>query len=262
MRDELDFFADDETERSEANKPKRVKGDSPLRSLFRAPAVQVAQDADIEDDSPDEPVEEEYSGDTDEAPQGDIEEHDAEVEVDDAPVGSALVHDDIAPAAPVVIPVEDGDAPTRIRRTVILIALAVTVVAASVFALWFAFTRIDPPLTPVETVDRLLQARARATTDVSAYQGLLVDPQQAELLAQDSMQWVDAETEPIPQWEKPKLLEEGETLAKVEVVWKQSSEHPGWSKATVFTLELTDQVWKIADAAESTSTPGAQGMGK
>lgn len=149
------------------------------------------------------------------------------------------------------------------RRDILIISLVAAVIIAAAVAVLVAFSRDGGGrLTPVETVDRLLEVRARASTDVEEYKAVLANARDAEALAADSASWVDSETAPIPDWKKPVATSEGTSTAAVFVRWEKSAEHPGWAASSIFMLERIDRVWKVVDSVDSTLTAPPKKSGK
>lgn len=122
----------------------------------------------------------------------------------------------------------------------------------------------SPTSSPDGTVDRLLKLRSQNSTDVAAYEKLMLNQDVARALAEDSASRVESGS-PTPEWNEPVVSAQGTSTAEVKVVWKKSTRFPGWTKATIFVLKLVGDDWKIADArdeeaaakpkAESTATP-------
>lgn len=141
------------------------------------------------------------------------------------------------------------------RKDALIIALVAAVIIAAAVAVFAAFSRDGGErLTPVETVERLLQVRSRASTDAAEYKAVLANSRDAEALAVDSASWADSETAPIPDWKKPVATSEGTSTAAVFVRWVASPDHPDWVPSSIFMLERIDRVWKVVDSVDSTLT--------
>lgn len=141
------------------------------------------------------------------------------------------------------------------RKDALVIAVVVAIILAAAAAVFVAFSRGGGErLTPVETIERLLEVRSRASTDVAEYKAVLANARDAEALAADSASWVDSETAPIPDWKKPIATSEGTSTASVFVRWEESAQHPGWSPSSIFMLERIGKVWKVVDSVDSTLT--------
>lgn len=140
------------------------------------------------------------------------------------------------------------------KKDAIVIALVASVILAAAAAVFVAFSGSGEQLTPLETVERLLEIRSRASTDVAEYKAVLANARDAEALAVDSASWADTETAPIPDWKKPVVTSEGTSTAAVFVRWVESAEHPGWVPSSIFMLERVGSVWKVVDSADSTLT--------
>ncbi len=102
---------------------------------------------------------------------------------------------------------------------------------------------------PEQTVQSLLELRAEASTDASAYAEYAPEPAAKELAYQASQ--VETGTDLVPEWETPYLSYEDTTTASVVVIWVDPEEFDSlWPEATVFRLEKTDDRWIITDTEQ------------
>ncbi len=111
--------------------------------------------------------------------------------------------------------------------------------------------QVDEPKlpAPAAAVEGLLDLRFEGSADASAYAEFLASEALAASAAEEDSKR-EGDEAPIPEWETPKVTQEGTSTAEVTVVWKPSAEDTAWPETTVFVLELIDGSWKIVDAAE------------
>lgn len=98
------------------------------------------------------------------------------------------------------------------------------------------------------TIERLLEVRAEASADASAYAGFFSSPSLALALASDEEERED-DRSPIPKWREPYASALATPSARVVVRWKKERRFEDWPVATVFGLTYVNGRWLIEDAS-------------
>ncbi|MDY0340105.1 MAG: hypothetical protein RBS17_02670 [Coriobacteriia bacterium] len=137
------------------------------------------------------------------------------------------------------------------RRFVLLL---VTLLALSVLLAACAGEGESLPHPAVTAVTELLELRRDDVRDADAYAPYFEDIAMADALAGASD--VPTGTPRVPPYGEPYLTAESTSTADIAVVWESDEGFPEWTLVTVFSAELVDGVWRIADAIETTITPG------
>lgn len=109
------------------------------------------------------------------------------------------------------------------------------------------------PHQAVTTVTELLELRRDDIRDADAYASYFEDAAMADALAGASD--VPTGTPRVPPYRAPYLSAESTSTAEVAVVWEEDAEFPDWAPVTVFRTRLTDGVWRVIDAVETTAAP-------
>lgn len=106
---------------------------------------------------------------------------------------------------------------------------------------------------PAQSVQELLELRARNATDTAAYLRHVESTPLAQALASDSGRRKPGE-KPTPGWAAPTVSRQETRSAEVKVVWKKSEKFKKWPAATLFRLRLIEGRWLVIDAVDSTTT--------
>lgn len=104
---------------------------------------------------------------------------------------------------------------------------------------------------PAQTVQSVLELRARNSTDVAGYKPFFEESSVASALADASAS--EPSKTPVPEWRRPTVESSSDTSAVVIVEWETVGEFKSWPKRTTFVLKKAGDRWVIVDAEESGS---------
>ncbi|GAB4279273.1 MAG: hypothetical protein Kow0056_12240 [Coriobacteriia bacterium] len=130
------------------------------------------------------------------------------------------------------------------------VALLIAILAAAVVAGLWAVRQVESGGGPAQVVQSALEVRVTRSTDPADYAPFFADPEIPQRLVDSAYAEEEATSSPIPEWETPKVTEEGTSSVTVRVVWIPDEAHEGWPAATDFILEKRDERWVIVDAQD------------